>query len=186
MVASPELAGWLERQGVKHLRPMNIGGRQQLGLDIAMVHALHSSGAPDGTYLGPAPESSYVRRRQRHLFRWRHGPLRRHARHPRSVLAGRRVSANRRPFTMGPEDAAIAAEWLGVKTIVPMHYGTFPELTGTPADLRKHAGPRGSTSWSCRPGVAIEKRLLAFGSRLWAWSRCCWCFCAEPGCRTDA
>src|SRR5688500_16988748 len=28
VVASPELAGWLERQGIKHLRPMNIGGRQ--------------------------------------------------------------------------------------------------------------------------------------------------------------
>ena len=46
-------------------------------------------------------------------------------------------------FTMGPEDAAIAAEWLGVKAIVPMHYGTFPELTGTREELRQHAGPRG-------------------------------------------
>src|SRR5688572_23967340 len=55
VVASPELAGWLERQGVKHLRPMNIGGRQSLsGIEIAMVPALHSSSAPDGSYLGPA------------------------------------------------------------------------------------------------------------------------------------
>ncbi len=55
VVASPELSGWLERQGVKHLRAMNIGGRQQLsGLEIAMVPALHSSSAPDGAYLGPA------------------------------------------------------------------------------------------------------------------------------------
>src|SRR3990170_7975542 len=30
IVASPELAVWLERQGVKHLRPMKIGGRQNL------------------------------------------------------------------------------------------------------------------------------------------------------------
>ena len=61
VVASPELAGWLERQGVKHLRPMNIGGRQQLsGLEIAMVPALHSSSAPDGAYLGPATGSSCV------------------------------------------------------------------------------------------------------------------------------
>ena len=47
---------------------------------------------------------------------------------------------------MGPEDAAIAAEWLGVKAIVPMHYGTFPELTGTPDELRaarRTAGDRG-------------------------------------------
>src|SRR5688500_5233167 len=55
VVASPELAGWLERQGVKHLRPMNIGGQQHLSeLEIAMVPAVHSSSAPDGSYLGPA------------------------------------------------------------------------------------------------------------------------------------
>src|SRR5918996_1304826 len=29
VVASPELGGWLEKQGTKHVRPMNIGGRQQ-------------------------------------------------------------------------------------------------------------------------------------------------------------
>ena len=35
-------------------------------------------------------------------------------------------------FTMGPDTAAIAAKWLGVKQVVPMHWGTFPLLTGTP------------------------------------------------------
>ena len=51
-------------------------------------------------------------------------------------------------FTMGPEDAAIAAEWLGVKAIVPMHYGTFPELTGTSTSCARTQGRGGSTSWS--------------------------------------
>src|SRR5688572_6509279 len=55
VVSSPEVSGWLEQQGVKHTRPMNIGGSQQLsGLRISMVAALHSSSAPDGAYLGPA------------------------------------------------------------------------------------------------------------------------------------
>lgn len=31
-------------------------------------------------------------------------------------------------FTMGPEDAVIAAQWLGAKTVIPMHYNTFPLL----------------------------------------------------------
>jgi L-ascorbate metabolism protein UlaG (beta-lactamase superfamily) len=39
---------------------------------------------------------------------------------------------------MGPQEAAKACEWLGVKQVVPMHYGTFPALTGTPDMLRKH------------------------------------------------
>ena len=85
VVASPELAGWLERQGVKHLRPMNIGGRQHLSdLDIAMVPALHSSSAPDGTYLGPA--TGFVVRFEDgadDLFRRRHGAVWRHAHHSR-------------------------------------------------------------------------------------------------------
>lgn len=39
-------------------------------------------------------------------------------------------------FTMGPREAAVAAELLGAPRVVPSHYGTFPLLTGTPAALR--------------------------------------------------
>ena len=46
-------------------------------------------------------------------------------------------------YTMGPEQAAKACELLGVKQVVPMHYGTFPALTGTPARLRELVEPRG-------------------------------------------
>lgn len=35
-------------------------------------------------------------------------------------------------FTMGPEDAALAAEWLQAKTVVPMHYNTFPVIEQDP------------------------------------------------------
>jgi L-ascorbate metabolism protein UlaG (beta-lactamase superfamily) len=38
-------------------------------------------------------------------------------------------------FTMGPEQAAHAARILKVKSVIPMHYGTFPVLTGTPQAL---------------------------------------------------
>jgi L-ascorbate metabolism protein UlaG (beta-lactamase superfamily) len=157
VVASPELAGWLGRQGVKHLRPMNIGGRQRLsGLDIAMVAAVHSSSAPDGTYLGPA--TGFVVRFEdartiyfagdtalfgdMRLIRERHAP------DVAFLPIGDR-------FTMGPEDAAIAAEWLGVKAIVPMHYGTFPELTGTPEELRNFARPRAIEVLEIRAGDAL-------------------------------
>ena len=45
-------------------------------------------------------------------------------------------------FTMGPEQAAKACELLGAQQVVPMHYGTFPVLTGTPAKLRELVGQR--------------------------------------------
>ena len=46
-------------------------------------------------------------------------------------------------FTMGPLEAAKAVELLGVKQVVPMHYGTFPLLTGTPQGLRDELAKRG-------------------------------------------
>ncbi|MBA3427453.1 MAG: metal-dependent hydrolase, partial [Actinobacteria bacterium] len=48
-------------------------------------------------------------------------------------------------YTMGPREAAVALELLGVKRCVPSHYGTFPLLTGTPEQLRELA-----------PGFEIE------------------------------
>ena len=158
VVVSPELGGWLERQGVKHLRPMNIGGRQSLsGIEIAMVPALHSSSAPDGSYLGPA--TGFVVRFEDGLTIYFAGD---------TALFGdmRLIRDRQKPdvaflpigdrFTMGPQDAAIAAEWLAVKAIVPMHYGTFPELTGTVEELRAHAGPSGIEVMEFTPGVAVD------------------------------
>jgi L-ascorbate metabolism protein UlaG (beta-lactamase superfamily) len=40
-------------------------------------------------------------------------------------------------FTMGPRDAAYAIRLLGAKHVIPMHYATFPFLTGTVDHLRK-------------------------------------------------
>ena len=158
VIASPELAGWLERQGAKHLRPMNIGGQQHLsGLGIAMVPAVHSSSAPDGSYLGPA--TGFVVRFEGAPTIYFAGDT--------ALFGDMRLIRDRLApqvaflpigdrFTMGPEDASIAAEWLGVKAIVPMHYKTFPELTGTVEELRQHAVPRGIDVLELTAGVTVE------------------------------
>jgi L-ascorbate metabolism protein UlaG (beta-lactamase superfamily) len=46
-------------------------------------------------------------------------------------------------YTMGPRGAALATELLGVTTVVPIHYGTFPLLAGTPDELRRELAARG-------------------------------------------
>ena len=46
-------------------------------------------------------------------------------------------------YTMGPKGAAMAAGFLGVKHVVPMHYGTVPILTGTPDQLRSELAAQG-------------------------------------------
>ena len=55
-----------------------------------------------------------------------------------------------------PEQAAKASEMLGVRQIVPMHYGTFPALTGTPARLKELVSPRGVQVLELKPGDTTE------------------------------
>jgi L-ascorbate metabolism protein UlaG (beta-lactamase superfamily) len=57
-------------------------------------------------------------------------------------------------YTMGPREAAVALELLGVDRCVPCHYGTFPALTGTPDELRKLAS--GCEILTPEPGETIE------------------------------
>ncbi len=59
-------------------------------------------------------------------------------------------------FTMDPVAAAKAAELLGVRTVVPMHYGTFPILTGRPEVLRELLAPLGVEVVELVPGVAVQ------------------------------
>ena len=44
-------------------------------------------------------------------------------------------------FTMGPEDALIAAEWIGAKKVVPVHYNTFPVIEQDAAAFVKKVSP---------------------------------------------
>ena len=57
-------------------------------------------------------------------------------------------------YTMGPREAAVAIELLGVIRVVPCHYGTFPLLTGTPDALRELAPP-GVEILAPEPGETI-------------------------------
>ena len=58
-------------------------------------------------------------------------------------------------FTMGPAAAARACALLGVRQVVPMHWGTFPLLTGTPAEL-KALVPAGVDVLELKPGETAE------------------------------
>lgn len=47
-------------------------------------------------------------------------------------------------FTMGVEDAAVAAQWLKAKTVIPMHYNTFPIIEQDPLVFKKKAEENGA------------------------------------------
>jgi L-ascorbate metabolism protein UlaG (beta-lactamase superfamily) len=161
VVAPYETSVWLQKKGLQNVTGMNPGGTlEALGLSITMVPACHSSSVEeDGTivYLGVA--TGYVVTFENGLTIYYAGDT--------SIFGDMRLIgemyAPRMAFlpigdlyTMGPEQAAKACELLGVKQVVPMHYGTFPALTGTPATLRRLVAPRGVEVLELTPGQTLS------------------------------
>src|SRR5262249_39845183 len=58
-------------------------------------------------------------------------------------------------YTMGPQEAAVELELLGVKRCAPCHWGTFPLLNGTPAQLRELV-PGDVEIVDVEPGATVE------------------------------
>jgi len=57
---------------------------------------------------------------------------------------------------MGPREAAYAVRLLGVKQVIPMHYATFPMLTGTVDGFRKESKDiEGLTIHAMKPGEQL-------------------------------
>jgi L-ascorbate metabolism protein UlaG (beta-lactamase superfamily) len=155
-----ELCQWLAGKGVEKTAGMNKGGSQEFfGIRVTMVDAKHSSSfSEDGvtTYLGEA--AGFVLRFENGLTAYFAGD---------TALFGdmRLIHELYRPtiaflpigdlFTMDPEAAAKACELLGVRTVIPMHYGTFPVLTGTPERLRELVAPIGVEVLELKPGETV-------------------------------
>ena len=137
-----ELCGWLEKKGAKHISPMNKGGTQKVGdLRITMVHAEHSCGIQDGDQIVYGGEAcGYVIEFENGLKVYHAGDtcvfgdmqIIRELYAPEIVMLP--IGDH---FTMSPREVAYACGLLKPKTVIPMHFGTFPLLTGTPGELKK-------------------------------------------------
>jgi len=161
VVATYEVCHWLAKKGVEKVSPMNMGGTQeQAGIRISMVHALHTSSYIDDagiTYLGEA--AGYVLRFENGLTVYCAGD---------TALFGDMalIKDLYAPavaflpigdlFTMGPDAAARAVDLLGVRQVVPIHFGTFPALTGTVDRFRGLVEPKGVRVIELKPGVKTE------------------------------
>jgi L-ascorbate metabolism protein UlaG (beta-lactamase superfamily) len=137
-----ELCAWMEKKGVKQTSPMNKGGTQKVGdLRVTMVHAEHSCGIQDGDQIVYGGEAcGYV-------IEFENGVKIYHAGDTNVFGDMQIIRELYAPeiamlpigdhFTMSPREAAYACRLLKPKTVIPMHFGTFPVLTGTPAELKK-------------------------------------------------
>jgi L-ascorbate metabolism protein UlaG (beta-lactamase superfamily) len=142
VVGIPELCGWLKKKGVKQTAEMNKGGTQSLrDIKVTMVHADHSCGIQDGDELVYGGEAvGYVIEFSNGLKIYHAGDT--------NVFGDMRIIRDLYGpdicmlpigdhYTMSPREAAYAVNLLQPKTVIPMHFGTFPVLTGTPGELQK-------------------------------------------------
>lgn len=161
VVAIYELAGWFQSKGLKETIGMNMGGSVDVkGLRISMTPALHSSGiVEDGRsiYLGE-PTGFVVRLEDGRTIYFAgdtalFGDMRLIRELYAPEIAFLPIGDH---FTMGPEAAALAVDMLGVRQVVPMHYGTFPLLTGTPEALKRLVDPMGVDVLVLKPGETAQ------------------------------
>jgi L-ascorbate metabolism protein UlaG (beta-lactamase superfamily) len=161
VVAIFETATWLGKKGVKNADGMNKGGTVDLGfVKLTMTHALHSNALKDGDDLIYGGEAAgYVLTFNDGRTAYFAGDtavfgdmaLIGELYHPE--LAFLPIGDH---FTMGPDQAAYAARLLKAKHVIPMHYGTFPALTGTPAELTEKLQKDSIQVWTIEPGETVS------------------------------
>jgi L-ascorbate metabolism protein UlaG (beta-lactamase superfamily) len=148
VVANYEICTWLTSKGVEGCAPMNHGGTQDvLGLQVTMVRADHSSSLMDDGVIvyGGNPGGFIVRLPGGYTFY--------HAGDTALFSDMQLIGELYRPelaflpigdlFTMDAQQAARACRYLGAQQVIPIHWGTFPALTGTPEKLRQALGDHG-------------------------------------------
>jgi L-ascorbate metabolism protein UlaG (beta-lactamase superfamily) len=140
VVAIYELAAYLANKGVAHTIGMNLGGTVQLeDVAVTMVEAKHSSGAQD------EDGDHYVGVAVGFVLTIANGPVLYHAGDTAVFSDMRLIHELYLPevvmlpigghYTMDPKEASMAVRLLEPKIVLPIHFGTFPPLTGTPEQL---------------------------------------------------
>lgn len=139
-----ELALWLSGQGLEKVTGMNKGGTVEIdGISMTMVDARHSCDIDvDGKVVAAGGEAAGF------VIQMENGYTIYHAGDTSLFGDMKFIGKLHEPdvailpigdlYTMGPREAAMACDLIKPRTIIGMHYGTFPPLTGTPQLLKKH------------------------------------------------
>jgi L-ascorbate metabolism protein UlaG (beta-lactamase superfamily) len=161
VIAQVELRGWLSTQGLSQdpTQAMNKGGTIEVaGVKLTLTHGNHSSSVfADGVFQYTGESCGFVIEVEDGFTLYVSGDT--------NVFGDMSLIARIYSpdvavipigdhFTMGPLEAAVALELLGVARCVPCHYGTFPLLTGTPDELRELA-PSGVEILAPEPGETL-------------------------------
>ena len=137
-----ETAAWLKTKGIEKSVAINKGGSTEVeGVRVTMTHAVHSCGIQDGDRIVYGGEAAG------YVMTFENGVRIYHAGDTAAFSDMKIIGELYKPdlallpigdfYTMDPVQGAYAIRLLGVKNVIPMHYGTFPILTGTPERLRE-------------------------------------------------
>jgi L-ascorbate metabolism protein UlaG (beta-lactamase superfamily) len=162
VVAIFETCQWLASKGVEKTAPMNKGGSQQVGpVKVTMTHAVHSCGIQDddGRIVYGGEAAGYVLRLPDGRALYFAGDT--------NVFSDMQlIEQLYQPalaflpigdlFTMSPREAALACSLLKPKKVVPMHFGTFPALTGRPEQLAELLKGASVEVWALEPGTPVK------------------------------
>lgn len=140
VVAMNELGIYLTQKGVKNAVRMNKGGNITVkGIRITLVNAEHSSSVTgEGKVIYTGEPAGFIVRFENGFTVYHAGDT--------AVMADMKIFGDLyKPnlaflpigshFTMDPREAAYACQLLRPQYVVPMHYGTWPVLTGTADDF---------------------------------------------------
>jgi L-ascorbate metabolism protein UlaG (beta-lactamase superfamily) len=140
IVAVAELGHWMRRHGLHRVQTMNLGGVLELeGVQVAMTAAAHSSSIDDEPEVNAGVAAGFV-------LGFSDGLRVYHAGDTAAFSGMALVGEIHRPqiallpmgdeHTMGPTEAAVATRLLGVRRVVPMHYGIEPGSQDVPERFR--------------------------------------------------
>lgn len=143
VVAIHEVSLYLTGKGLTNVQGMNKGGSLKSdGVTVTMVDARHSSDIDNESPPLPGGEAAG------YVVEFANGYRVYHAGDTALFGDMKLIGEVHKPdlallpvgdlFTMGPREAARACEMIKPKKVIGMHYGTFPLLTGTPEQMRKH------------------------------------------------
>lgn len=126
VVANWEIVSWLGKQGITKTHPLNIGGKWKFPFGtVKMTSASHSSSMPDGTY-GGNPGGFVVETADGTFYYSGDTALTMDMKiigdQHKLDFALLPIGDN---FTMGVDDAVIAAEWVHAPKVMGLHYDTF-------------------------------------------------------------
>jgi L-ascorbate metabolism protein UlaG (beta-lactamase superfamily) len=143
-VSNFEIFSYLQRQGVENAMPVQKGGTIHVGgIKVTATHAFHSSSIAldDGTVIYAGEPVGYVMEFESGFKVYHAGDT---AVFGDMQLIGElyRPDVALLPIgdqvVMSPYEAAHATRLLGIPHVVPIHYGTFPFVPGTPEEFQKH------------------------------------------------